>query len=331
MIKLITFKFSFLFFIIISNILFLPFGVMMSVAQSSYISFLFKPGLNIGTEYTLPAEINDTAKFQISKYRIQFVLPLRTKIGIDFKKLDAKASQLFLTFNTSLRTPDIGLFSKKQPIYTGAVGLTGLSASIRSGLWIYSANLYFSESKGSISTPTPNFLGYIVRIKLNDLRFIHFYGAALLYNQGRVIPIPLLGFTYKLRKDMRMTLVIPVLIKFNYKFSNKANLNFNSSLSGFNSVLRKNSYFGDDFLTINYRHLKNYASINYKFNNRFKAIAEVGFSTFRKLSFVEANDKIFMRKGKRETYKIKSAPYAAISLHYNFGSSLFESKIDGID
>ncbi|MCH8319235.1 MAG: hypothetical protein IIA88_12215 [Bacteroidetes bacterium] len=291
--------------------------------------------MSIGTEYTLPAEINDSASssFQISKYRAQLVLPIRTKMGISFKKLDAKASQLFLTFNTSLRRPDIGLFNEKQSIYTIAVGVTGLSASIRSGLWVYSANLYFSESKGSTSSPTPNFLGYIARIRLNNLRFIYFYGAGLVYNQGIVIPIPLLGFTYKLNKDWRVTLIFPVQAKLTCKFSKKANINLISTLSGFNAVFRENSYFGEDFLTINYSHLKNNVSFNYKFNSNFKIIAEAGITTFRKLSFLEKDSKIYFFDAKKakENYTIRTAPYAGISLYYNFGNSLFESKIEGID
>ena len=323
--KLITFKLSLLFFLTICYILFSPFwGIKECFAQSISVGFLFKPGLSIGTEYTLPAEINDTAKFQISKYRAQLVLPIRTKMGISLKKLDAKASQLFMTFNTSLRRPDIGLFNERQSIYTIALGLTGLSASIRSGLWVYSANLYFSESKGSLSSPTPNFLGYIARIRLNNLRFIYFYGAGLVYNQGIVIPIPLLGFTYKLNKDWRITLIFPVQAKLTCKFSKKTRISFISTLSGFNAVFRENSYFGEDFLTINYSHLKNNVSFNYKFNGNFKVIAEAGVTTFRRLSFLDA-------KEVKEAYSIRTASYAGVSMYYNFGNSLFESKIEGVD
>ncbi|MBW8051014.1 MAG: hypothetical protein FVQ77_11890 [Cytophagales bacterium] len=323
--KLITFKLSLLFFLTICYILFPPFrGIKGGFAQSIHVGFLFKPGLSIGTEYTLPAEINDTAKFQISKYRAQLVLPIRTKMGISFKKLDAKASQLFLTFNTSLRRPDIGLFDEKQSIYTIALGLTGLSASIRSGLWVYSANLYFSESKGTISSPTPNFLGYVARIRLNNLRFIYFYGAGLVYNQGRVLPVPLLGFTYKLNKDWRVTMIFPVQAKLTCKFSKKVSINLISTLSGFNAVFRESSYFGEDFLAINYSHLKNNVSFNYKFKSNFKVIAEAGITTFRRLSFLDA-------KEVKEAYSIRTAPYAGVSLYYNFGNSLFESKIEGVD
>jgi len=328
--KLIIFKLSLLFFLTICYILFPHFGGIKGGAQSIHVGFLFKPGLSIGTEYTLPAEINDTAKFQISKYRAQLVLPIRTKMGISLKKLDAKASQLFLTFNTSLRRPDIGLFNEKQSIYTIALGLTGLSASIRSGLWVYSANLYFSESKGSISSLTPNFLGYVARIRLNNLRFIYFYGAGLVYNQGRILPVPLLGFTYKLNKDWRVTLIFPVQAKLTCKFSKKTTINIISTLSGFNAVFRENSYFGENFLTINYSHLKNNVSFNYKFNSNLVIIAEAGVTTLRKLSFLEKSKVYFIHEPK-EAYTIKIAPYAGVSLYYNFGNSLFENKIEGVD
>ena len=103
-------------------------------SQSLNLGFLFKPGITITTEYTSPASFNDSSSFRITKYSINTTIPLKTKIGIDLKKLNLKANQIFLTLNGSVRAP---YFSNStitsQHIYTSSIGITSLLAGIKNG------------------------------------------------------------------------------------------------------------------------------------------------------------------------------------------------------
>ena len=82
----------------------LVFGVVISsFSQSLNLGFLFNSGVIVGTDYYAPAAINNTTDFQSIKYKFQVNKALKTKIGLDLKgfnlkKMDAKASQIFLNY-----------------------------------------------------------------------------------------------------------------------------------------------------------------------------------------------------------------------------------------
>lgn len=293
----------------------------LSISQSLNLGFLFKPGVTVGGEYTAPASFNDTSEFQISKYRTQLTLPLKTKLGINLKKLDLKMSQTFLTVNTSMRQPNFSNSTlQNQGIYTISTGITHLSAGIRNGVWLYSGNIYMSESsKTKGSKPQINALGYFAKIKLNNLKFIYFYGAAGVYNFGRFIPVPIAGFTTKLNKKWRFTAVLPVQIKLTYKIKKGHSLDFGSTFSGFNAVYRDQN---DVFM--NYRQLKNHVILNSKVAKQFNLSVETGLSAWRNISFQD--------KDKNSVdFNVKPAFYTSISLNYTFGKSLLDMKLEGVD
>ena len=291
-------------------------------SQSLNLNFLFKPGVTVGGEYTAPASFNDSSTFQINKYRAQVTLPLKTKLGVDLKKLDLKASQTFFAFNGSLREPNFSNSAiQNQGIYTVSTGVTHLTAGIRNGIWLYSGNVYMSESSKTIgSKPQINALGYIARIRLNNLKFIYFYGAAAVYNFGRFIPVPIGGFTTKLHRKWRLTAVLPVQLKLTYKIKPGHSLDFGTTFSGVNAVYRNSN---DVFM--NYRQLKNHVVFNSKISSKFNLSVEGGLSAWRRIDFFGDSDSDLLN------FNVKPAFYCGINLNYTFGKSLLNMKLEGID
>lgn len=300
-------------------------------SQSLNIGFIFKPGFTFGGEYTSPAPINDTSTFQINKFRAQFTLPLKTKIGVKadkndilklkFKKIDIKASQTFFMFNTSVRQPHFeNIAFKNQHIYTVSTGITRLSAGIKNGIWMYSGNIYISESAKTITNkPQLNALAYATKVKLNNLKFIYFYGVAGIYNFGRFIPVPIGGFTSKIGLKWRITAILPIQMKLTYKINKKNNIDIGTSFNGFNAVYRD-----IDDVFMNYRQLKNHIILNSKVGKQFNLSVESGLSTWRNITFIDKNKN-------SSPFNVKSAFYASISLNYNFGKSLLNMKLEGVD
>lgn len=287
-------------------------------AQSLNLGFLFRPGIVVGGEYTGDAAINDTASFGITKYRMQATIPLKTKLGVNLKKLDLKASQTFLTFNSSLRQPTFSNYSfQNQNIYTFSAGITSLTAGIRNGIWLYSGNVYFSESANTLGL-RPNALGYIAKIKLNDLKFVYFYGAAAVYNFGKPLAIPIAGFSTKLTSNVRLTAILPVQLKLSYTLTKKSNIELASTVSGFNAVYRDSSD-----IVLNYRHLKNNFVFNTKLASHLKLSVEAGVSTLRKITVIKSDGYPSLSPG--------VAPYVSASINYTFGKSLFGMKLEGVD
>lgn len=284
----------------------------------------------MGGEYTFSSAINDSTNFSISKYRMQAVIPLHTKVkaNIDWDKVKElklkesvtlKARQDFITVNYSLRSPTTTLFDQ-QKIHTAAFGYTGISAGLKNGIWLYSANLYFSESSKSYqSALQPNFLGYAARIRVKNLKFVYFYGAALVYNQQLLLPVPIAGFTTKLNSRIRLTAILPVQINANYKLSKKYAVGVNTSLSGFNAVFRSTN-----LRNINYSHIKSFIYMSAQLNNKFQLYVEGGYSYTRKLKLYQTDDCIYV-------YRASPTPYIALNLKFRLGEGLIQTRLDGVD
>ncbi len=305
-------------------VIFLNLGIaFQTVAQSFHINHLFNPGLTIGTDYQFHSEINDSTDFQIVKYKVQFVKPVKTKFGValkdfDIKKVDAKASQIFLATKFSLAKPSI-TNNNYEDIYKGEIELTAITASIKNGIWVYAGNIYFEESSTTFKKYlTPNLRAYTAYINIKHLKFIYFYGATMVINQGRFYPLPLFGFRAKLTSQLKAEVIIPVHIKLNYELNKKINFDLAGYFSGINAIDRQGSVLKKNDNTLNLRELKTYLAINAKLAKHYKMKAEVGYAYSQKIHAL-SND---------FEQNMSSAPYASISLNYNFGNSVFGNFID---
>jgi len=302
-------------------------GSTASFAQSFNAGFLFGPGLTMGVDYVPDAAINDSTNFQFTKYKVQYVLPLKTKFGVkgldlknfSLKKLDAKASQIFLNTRFSVIQPSQNNTDFYENIYSGTLGITAITASIKNGIWMYSANVYFSENSTTITeSPMPNFLGYIANIRIKSLKFMYFYGASLAVNQGKFVPIPILGFSAKLNSKFNATLLFPVQAKITYKASKNIKLELASNYDVLNTIYREGSSFQNNNNSINYSQLKTYIGLNTKLNNNFDLFFEGGYSSFKKVNAIHSDF----------SQNVDASWYGSFSIRYRFGKSVFENFLN---
>lgn len=289
-------------------------------SQSFNTGILFSPGVTVGTEYLTPSAIDDSTDFQLTKFKFQVSQPLKTKIGIDlknfdFKKMDAKASQIFLNYGFSVVQPNVTDNTNFENLYKGSVGITALTASARNGIWLYSANVYATENSTTLTNSfTPNIRGYIANIKTKNLKTFYFYGAGILVNQGQIIPFPLLGLKTRLgSSNFRTEIIIPLHLKLNYRFNNKVNMDAVAHFNGINTMYRQGSGFSDNDQTLNFRQLKTYLALNAKLGGHYKLKIEGGYSSFQQ----------FYSWSNKTSQKIDAAPYVGISINYYFGKSVF--------
>lgn len=309
-------------------LLFLSLGIVIPIhSQSFNTGILFNPGVTLGTEYLMPSAINDSTNFQLTKYKVQFSQPLKTKIGIkgltlkdfNFKKLDAKASQLFLDYTFSVAQPVITDNNLKN-IYKAGIGLTAITASARKGIWIYSAKVFASENEETLTKSfTPNFRGFVANIKTKNFKTFYFYGAGLLVNQGKLIPFPLLGLKTRLgSSNFRAELIIPLHAKLNYRFNSKVNLDAVVHFNGINTIYRDGSAYEGNDKTLNFSQLKTYLALNSQLGKQYKFKIEGGYSNFQQIYSWE----------NKTTQKVDAAPYIGASLTYSFGKSVFGNFVN---
>jgi hypothetical protein len=291
-------------------------------SQSFNVGFLFNPGATIGGEFLMPSAVNDSVDFEMTKYKIQFSQPLKTKLGIkgltlknfSFKKLDAKASQIFLNYGFSVLQPKTNIENPFDNLYRGNVGITAITASVRKGIWIYSANLYAVEN--DLEDFTPNFRGYIANIKTKNLKTFYFYGGGLLFNQGQIIPFPLLGLKTRLgSSNFRTEIIIPLHVKLNYRFNNKVNMDAVAHFNGINTIYRQGSPFNGGDQSLNFRQLKTYLALNTKLGEHYKLKIEGGYSMLQQTYHWDS----------KTSTDIDPAPYFGIAINYNWGKSVFGS------
>jgi hypothetical protein len=309
------------------NLLFIVGFANLSFSQSINTGILFNPGVTLGTEYIMPSAINDSTDFQLTKYNVQFSQPLKTKIGIEgltlkdfsFKKLDAKASQLFLDYTFSVAQPTFTDNNLKN-IYKAGIGLTAVTASARKGIWIYSAKVFASENEETLTKSfTPNFRGFIANVKTKNFKTFYFYGAGLLVNQGKLIPFPLLGLKTRFgSSNFRAELIIPLHAKLNYRFNNKVNIDAVVHFNGINTIYREGSAYEGNDKTLNFSQLKTYLALNSQLGKQYKLKIEGGYSNFQQIYSWE----------NKTTQKIDPAPYVGISLTYSFGKSVFGNFVN---
>ena len=302
-------------------LLFITFVIGDSVFSQSFTTgFLFSPGLTLGGEYLAPSSINDSTDFQLNRYNFKFIQPLKTKIGIDlknfnFKKMDAKASQIFLNYNLGVTQPSVTDNKNFENIYRFGIGVTALTASVRKGIWLYSFNIFASENKETLTKNfTPNFRGYIANIKTKNLKTFYFYGAGLLVNQGQFIPFPLLGLKTRLgSSNFRVEIIIPLHTKLNYRFNSKVNMDAVVYFNGISTVYRKGSGYSDNNQTLNFRQLKTYLALNTKLGSNYKLKIEGGYAMLQEIKAWEGG----------YSQKLDPTPYVGLSFNYNFGKSVF--------
>ena len=288
-------------------------------SQSLNVDFLFNPGFTLETEYLAPSVTDDSLDFQLSKTNFRFTQPLKTKLGIDLKdfnlkKMDAKASQLFLEYHLNVIQPNMSNGNSFETLYKGGVGLTAITASVRKGIWIYSANIYGLENESTLSESfTPNFQGYLLNIKTKNLKTFYFYGGGFLVQQGRLIPFPLLGIKTKLTRKLRFEVVAPVYLRLNYRMSKKVSIDGIVGYNGINTVYRQGSAINGSDESIYLRQLKTCLSLNAKLGKRYKFKLDVGYSSLQKL----------YAWGNSSGQRLSASPFIGVAVNYNFGKSVF--------
>ncbi len=298
-----------------------------SYSQSLNLGFLFNSGAILGLDYYTPSAMNDSVDFESIKYKVQFTQALKTKVGIDlagfdFKKMDAKASQIFLTYGFHFYQPRFSRYNNLENLYHGNIGITALTASLRKGIWLYSGNIYIDENSTTLTqSPMPNFRAYMANVQVKNLKFMTFYGAGVVVNQGKIYPFPVVGFRSRLAKKWRLELVVPSYVKLNYKANSKINLDFGTSFSGINSVYREGSAFQDNHTSLNLRRVRSYLTLNAKLGNHYKLRTELGYSYLQEINDVNTDYSL----------KLENAPYAGITINYYFGKSVFGNFVNRVE
>lgn len=296
-------------------------------AQLLNLNRFFAPGLNLHAEWIPVSQLADTSQFGVNRYNLQLIVPLKGDLSVKLRKPDLKVRQTFLAINAGFRQPSITtaspLMATKNNIYTLSGALTGISASFRDKIWLWSIGGGFTESDNTFSHLKPYGLATVLRIRIKNLKTQYFYGGAISYTPSFLLPVPIAGLTTKLSSQDRLTLIFPVQANLNHSFSETFNTDIALGFGGFNSGYQT-PIFGSNPIRLNYRQIKLSAQANYNPTKRVQFSLELGIAAARNLTAKFGNTTL-------RDFTPKAQPFVGLNLYINLKGSILESRGFGND
>lgn len=288
-------------------------------------SRIFASGINIRAEVTPSARMNDTARVGYSRFNIQGLIPIRGGAGVKFhnfnlRKIDVEVNQMFLAINAGYRAPNFSFNKEDQGIYTVSAAITGIHASLRDKIWLYAAGIGISEPEElfSVSKARPYGMGGAVRVRIAGLKTQWFYGGAVVFEPGRITPIPIAGINARITKGTRVTIILPLQASVSQKLTKKVWGEAGIAAGGFNAGYLSPS-FNPNAIRLAYRQGKASATLNYSPVKPVQLSVEAGVTGMRTLKTMRAGDVL-------EKYTVNTSPFMAVSCYFNLSKSLLDSR-----
>lgn len=303
-----------------------------SFSQSFDLVQIFRPGIKIGAEYMPDAKFEhaDSLKFGSRRGNIQIIVPLQSRVDMSLKNLDIRAKQTFWTINASYREPSISFIEKQRQLYTFSMGITGLKAGLRSGLWFYTAQIGMSEDANTLNEWKPTFGGLLVKFHVINLKSAFIYGAGAFYNNKQFIPAPIFGYYRRFSKKANFLAVLPAQIRFGYNPSKSVGMSWQVSPAGFRSGFSNaapDAIFSNkgERILLNYRQLKLSMGLNIRFSRQSRLLLEGGWLTARQVRFADNAGELLYK------HKIQAGAFVGATLQLNLGKAILDSQNFGVE
>jgi len=328
---------------------------------------LFKPGVKVGGEAMYEGLLQGEQVLGFYSGKASVVIPVKSKYGLKVKPkellklenlwqlrklkdwktypkiarrlIQPKAHQVFWNFNTQYTmmygkdyhalpdTPD-EFKDQLSGLIRVSTGVTGIHYMQKMRAIFYSADLGFMEDGQSVSKLKPQLSLMAGQAKIHNPFTYYYYGLYINYNNGRTIPIPFVGADLRIASKARLNLTLPFQAKMSFKVNKKKRyallVQYNGLTGGFtpdspDKELTKPRY------NFTHTYAKATGILEQKLSKNLKVFTEIGWAGMRRFREYERTGGTVNR-----TLKLKSSPYAYISIHHTFGRSLFDSSIGNL-
>ena len=286
---------------------------------------IFASGVNLRAEFIPAASLNDSARFSSVRYNVQGIVPIRGGAGIklhnfNLRKIDIEFNQMFLAFNLGYRVPEFSFEKDPQPLYTVAAAITGIHASLRDKIWLYGVGIGGTETADNLTVKRvkPYGMGGAERVKIAGLRTQWFYGGAVLFEPGRITPVPIVGVNTRITKNSQLMVAFPFLATYSHKVGKKTWAEVGLATGGFNAGYQLPE-FSAATARLAYRQGKGSFSLNYNPVKPIQLSAEVGVTAFRNMKVMQAGEVL-------QKWPVGTSPFLALSCYVNFSRSLLDKR-----
>lgn len=295
---------------------------------------LIRPRLQMRSEYTFDAKFADTTgNYNALDNSVGITFPIKrtfkTEIDLDLsslkikdiikKSVRLKASEILGTIKLSNKQVTLGFDStQRKSIHQANLGLLGLHLTKKYRILFYSANVFIQEQDKTLGSATPRFSAMLGQYHIRGLRKSFYYGAAMVYSDGLLLPAPFIGGTEPINKYFSFNYTLPVQL--NLQFHDKKTYAIlGIKADGYRTgILIKNKRSN-----LNVSQAKAYLNFRYRFSNTFQIQAEGGFIVYQQLGLDKTNDYTYK-------YPMNGSPYANVSLNVYFGKSILEKIVEQV-
>lgn len=317
-------------------------AISLPASQAQFVDFrsFFRPGLRMSADWIPNANLDDTTRFGMQHYRVATILPLKTNVGLDLsdvklsdfrlKDLNAKASQRFVTFNAGMRQMEMSRIGENRQIWNATIGITGIKASIKTGFWLWTANLGFVESLET-DLPNPFFVGGIVHARIKGIHKQNFLGLALTAGRHNILPIPIVGWRRKLMSKTHINIFLPIHLSIDRKLGKNSVLVWSNNFTAMTTMFspdRGSELVGAngqvyDPVRLGYGGLRSGLSLKMPVMKSFKIQLTGGVSLFDGIRLLDPPRERLI------SYNRLFHPYATLTLFYKMGNKGISSELFG--
>ncbi len=310
---------------------YIPLG---AFAQGLDIPFLFKTGLRTQVTYT-PIQADSNLNMQINHYQVQGIFSLKSNINANFslKKFDIGIKQNFLTINVGMRVVNMNFSPENKANYWAnlTLGYTSIKAGIRNGIWVRTLQVGAVQDVEDLGNTRPFVLGAVAKVFILGLRKQNIFGLGVAYTpQGRILPVPIIGFNRKLSDKWDMNLLIPASIAFIWKTTNKLKIRCRLNPNALQVGSKNLPYFAQNNTQnpqitqanrLQYTQFETNLSMQYQLNKNTRIVAQAGYLIGSNLNFNGNNTKI------GEIKLGNGFPQFTFGFHFNLSDGFLGSQM----
>lgn len=251
---------------------------------------VFRPRLRMDGRYQAEAAFLDTTgRLGVAEATAVATFPLRSRFNVGFRldtaarglkellknSIRVEASQLLGSVRLGARQLQLGFDSLGiRQLYTASAGLLGVRLTRRYRVLFWSANVNASEEERTLSATVPRFNGVIGKLRVKGLRRQFFYGLALSYTDGLVLPVPFLGGTAPLGGDWSFNYVLPAQVYLGYRPQAGTRVNLGVTADGFRSGME----WQGGRVNVNHAQLRAFAHARHRINKTLQVRVDAGYA-----------------------------------------------------
>lgn len=299
------------------------------------IEQLFRPRLRVDARYVLDSPFTDTlGRYNSKEACMVFTFPIKTSLGADVKLdlsgekikdilrngVQLRASQILGLVRVNGRQAYMGFDTLPSKNMGGAtLGLLGLRLTRKYRVMFWSAGVNVSEQDRTIRRAVPRATALLGQLHLKGIRRNFFYGAALVYSDRLLLPLPFFGGSEPLGKKFIFNYTLPAQINLQYKPNRDlmiaAGVNVDGYRGGIEYHLKRSN--------VNYTAVMTFAGLRYKFGKAVIARIEGGYICYQNIRYTQTEILT-------NTFPVRSGPYVQAGFSVLFGKTVWEKIVGNI-